>query len=537
MTETLRAILPALQFWQLEAHVWLLAGLSVLELPALVKSVGASRWTWASALSTAALALGLAAGVAPRTSRIYYDEQIYQHIGQNMADRHRAEMCNEGRMDAGRLECARPEYNKQPNGYPHLLSVGYRLFGVRDRLAWAVNNACAALLPIVVFLAAAVVASGYVSAGTGTGAPRWVAAAPPLAALVAALTPQQLLWSNTAAVEPSAALAGAVAVTTAVWFVHSRRTSALIWAVAATSYACQFRPESLLIVVVVAGVIVLGARGEFLRPRVWVAAGLGAILALPLAMHMMLMGNQGWGTTGPRLSLSFLAPNLAVNGPFYFSNVRFPAACTVLALVGVAATWRRALGPIWLLYFGLFWGVFLVFYAGSYDYGADVRYSLMTYPPVALAAGFGAAWIAGRLPRRGPAILALGLLAQFTWFLPLVRATGEEAWMARADVAAARSFASLVPDDAIVLTHNPSMFLLWGTSAAQMSIAVRDQDFVPAYLSRRHAGGVYLHWNFWCEVPDPSQAGFCTAIRDRFDMELVAERRERDKRFALYRLR
>ena len=33
------------------------------------------------------------------------------------------------------------------------------------------------------------------------------------------------------------------------------------------------------------------------------------------------------------------------------------------------------------IYFLVFFAIDLVFYAGSYNYGADVRYSLMTYPP------------------------------------------------------------------------------------------------------------------------------------------------------------
>ena len=50
------------------------------------------------------------------------------------------------------------------------------------------------------------------------------------------------------------------------------------------------------------------------------------------------------------------------------------------------------------VYFLLFFGIDLVFYAGSYNYGADVRYSLMTYPPIAVLGGLGAAQLA-RLDR------------------------------------------------------------------------------------------------------------------------------------------
>ena len=54
-------------------------------------------------------------------------------------------------------------------------------------------------------------------------------------------------------------------------------------------------------------------------------------------------------------------------------------------------------------YFLLFFGIALLFYAGSYDYGADVRYSLATYPPLAILGGLGMArlvrWIERLEPR------------------------------------------------------------------------------------------------------------------------------------------
>ena len=79
--------------------------------------------------------------VAPRTNRIFYDEQIYQSIGQNLADLRLAQMCNDGSVEYGRLQCASGEYNKQPYAYPHLLSLAYRLFGVHAWTAFAVNAA------------------------------------------------------------------------------------------------------------------------------------------------------------------------------------------------------------------------------------------------------------------------------------------------------------------------------------------------------------------------------------------------------------
>jgi hypothetical protein len=155
--------------------------------------------------------------------------------------------------------------------------------------------------------------------------------------------------------------------------------------------------------------------------------------------------------------------------------------------------------------------------------------------------GIGAArlarMLAGRLPMPYPAAAIAGLLiVQFTWYLPWVRAVGEEAWAARADVAFAREAAGELPPNAVVLTHNPGMFHLWGVSAAQLSLASTDPDYVRDVLRPRYSGGIYAHWNFWCNVPDPVQRGFCDRGLAAYPAALVRERRVRDFRYALFRL-
>ena len=99
-----------------------------------------------------AVAVGLTVFVAPRTNRIYYDEQIYQSVGQNLADLKLAQMCNDGIVEYGRLQCWSGEYNKQPYAYPHVLSLAYRLFGVRPATAFVVNAAVMGLTVCCLYL-------------------------------------------------------------------------------------------------------------------------------------------------------------------------------------------------------------------------------------------------------------------------------------------------------------------------------------------------------------------------------------------------
>jgi len=518
----LREELRVSEFWILEALCLAVIATTLAGLRQIASAVNAGDRVLLAAVCALAFALVL---VAPRTNRIFYDEQIYQGIARNLSDLHLAQMCNDGTVEYGHLQCWRNEYNKQPYGYPYFLSLGYRVAGVSEGVAHWLNVSLSAATACALFLITLLLTGNRLSAG--------------LAGLSFALIPEQLRWSHTAASEPSAAFVCTLAVLAAVVFVRSRTATALVWVACASSFAAYFRAEAVLVLPVIGVMILVSARSELGRSRLWWVAALGALLLVPEIAHLAAVRNEGWGTSDQRFSLAYLAHNLWTNGAFYFGDHRFPPIVTVLAFAGLAQLRATFAIALWWL---LFWSVFLFFYAGSYDYGADVRYSLLSYPPLALLAGVGGSWIAAAAQRVFPsatwanAAVAAVLLVQSTLYLPWVRAVGEEAWAARADVAFARIAAHELPANAIVLTHNPSMFHVWGVSAAQLSIAAEEPDYVRSELGRRYAGGVYLHWNFWCNTSDSEQVRFCEQARTNHPVELVREGRERDYRFALYRL-
>src|SRR6185295_1260735 len=103
----------------------------------------------------------------------------------------------DGTVEYGRLQCWSGEYNKQPYAYPHVLSLAYRVFGVGPETAFAVNTAVMAATVVAVYLLVCLLFANRDAAF--------------FAGLILALTPQQIAWSATAAVEPSASLASVVA--------------------------------------------------------------------------------------------------------------------------------------------------------------------------------------------------------------------------------------------------------------------------------------------------------------------------------------
>ncbi len=522
----LRGLLQRWQFWVLEAHFLLLLATTVRAIPHLSRALPSRRQVLASAAASALLAWALTTWVAPRSSRIYYDEQIYQGIGQNLADLHLAQMCNDGTVEYGRLECRRGEYNKQPYGYPYLLALVDRVAGTSEHNAFRLNTLVNGATAGVAVLLSALLFRAPFAAG--------------MSGLVFALLPMQITWSNTAASEPSAAFACAVAALAVVLFVRDRGWPTLAWLVTAASFASTFRPESVLVVPLVVFALMMLAHEELSKPRLWWAALGGLALFAVTIVHAAAVRDEGWGAAGSRLAFFHAAGNLSVNLPFYFGDERFPVLFGIAALAAVCLPGQRR-EKMWLAgFFLLFWGVFLFFYAGSYNFGADVRYSLMSHVPGALLAAWAIGWGTDRARavcgRWAPTLAVAAVCFQFLWYLPLVRATGEEAWAARADVEFAAEFARTLPHNAIVLTHNPSIFHVRGVNAAQMSLAQTERSYVRDSLFPRYAGGVYLHWNFWCNVGDPKQVNFCRDALEAFPHTPIEQRKVRDYAYTFYRL-
>jgi hypothetical protein len=524
---TFRAALTSWQYYALEIQFLLFVACSVVCIPTVVRQLAPPRAAVAAALAAALLALSVIALSVPRTNRIFYDEQIYEGIAQNLSDLSRAQMCNDGTVEYGRLHCTRGEYNKQPYGYPYIVSVAYRAFGVHENIAHTLNTLMAVVFVLAVFLT------------TGALAGDWRAAA--FAALAAAIVPEHLIWSNTAAVEPSAAAMLSLTLLAAVWFTRVRTHVSLVWMIATTAFAMQFRIESALIVPVVLLVLVLYAPDALRRRSFWLGVLGGVLLSAVHGAHLVAVSNESWGAPAERMALTFVTQNMLPNALYYVDNTRFPLLVSVCAAVGVFVRRDRAV-LVPAVAFGVFWSVYLFFYAGSYEYGADVRYALMSHGPLAMLAGCGVSWMLStwtrhvRNPRYASAAVVAAFAFQLLLLMPHVRSIGEGAWAARADVQFADRMATRIGPRGMVLTHNPSVFLVRGVNAAQLSMALTDEAYVTNALLSRFAAGVFIHWNFWCNTDDKVHVAVCSDALARFPHELVEEYRERDQRFAFYRI-
>src|SRR5262245_3721942 len=420
----LREQLKILSILCLEINFFLVI-LAIVANVSLVRGLFApiSRQAWWYLLAILLTGIVLVVCVPPRVHRLYYDEDIYANIGQNMAALGKAQACNQGLYEYGEFRCHQGDYYKEPNGFPFWLALGFRLFGMHENVAFVMNNVSYGLTVLSAFGLA------FLLFGSTSGAL--------YAALIYSVMPLNIRWANTVAAEPTAALWAGVALCAVLIRVRSSSHRAWLLAAVTMPLAAQFRPESLLIWIVAFLTILCFQPKVVLQQQGEWSLFLALLLLVPMVLHLCAVRGEPWGADGPKFSLTYVLSNLAVNGPFYWMNQGFPLLFTVLGLVGVG--WREQVREktILLIWFLLFWGAFLPFYAGSYGYGVDVRFSLVSYLPLAILAGRGAdklgVWITASkgLPGHYAVLLAIALV--FGSFLPLIRSTGEEAWAARAD--------------------------------------------------------------------------------------------------------
>jgi hypothetical protein len=218
-------------------------------------------------------------------------------------------------------------------------------------------------------------------------------------------------------------------------------------------------------------------------------------------MQLLAVREESWGAAdGVRFSIAYVARNFGVNFGYFWNGKWFPAAFSLLAALGIfqiGLISRRIL--IWCLaWFFAAWGVFIFFYAGSYEYGTDSRFAVISAAPVALFAAFGVVIIARVLTKHRVVIVALTGVLVFHWSATAsyVTTVGRQAEESRADIHFVRWSARRLPEKSVVLTNVPYAWHLNGISAAEINILAPQLKDMSS-LAQQFPGGVYLHWGYW----------------------------------------
>jgi len=530
--EAQRLLVPESTMWGMHAcFVVIAAGLAASARP-LYQLLGRRR---------ALTALGIAVGghfvcyLAPQTNRIFFDEHIYMQIGQTIAHTGRAEGANYARVEYGKFEMYDAWVNKQPNGLPYLLSWIYRLVGVSDSSSHFLNRALTGLTAAAIYLSLAL-APWALPAGAALAA-----------ALLFLFTPLIPWWGHTVAVEPASAASVAFAFLAACAHARLRDrnsaqglpTTALLLA-GATGFAVYFRPESMLVFPLVA-LVLWSTDDRFIEDlSAWAALALSIALAAPNTMHLWSMRTESWGATdGRRFDLDFVQENFKSNGGYFIDGEWFPFAGTVLAVLGLVWLLRRnrtALVAIGL-WFAMAWGIFVLYYAGGYHYGASSRYGLISCAPVALFMGIGAAALFRRLRTRPAWLGALAAAGLINWVAAMdyVPTLTREAIEAQDDSDFVKAMAKILPSGALVISPDPCMWNLQGINSSQYFVLENMLHTEMRELASQYPGGIYQHWSFWHNA-EPEMARYTAEYLAQVDAVPFHRVTSQAFKLGLYRL-
>ena len=97
-------------------------------------------------------------------------------------------------------------------------------------------------------------------------------------------------------------------------------------------------------------------------------------------------------------------------------------------------------------------------------------------------------------------------------------------------------FVDMLPERSIVLTQNPTMFLLWRQNAIQTYAGINNPDLIKT-LFEKYQGHVYFHHNYWCNTKNKRNIRLCQDIRERYELEKIAEETEQDYRYGIFKMK
>ena len=511
--------------------VAMLAGAAALA-PNLRALLGARR-LWI-ALGLAALGY-LACGLAPKLNRILFDEHIYMQIGQTIAHTGRAECATYAKVEYGNFDLISGGVNKQPNGLPYLHSLVYRVFGVSTAASHQLNRVLIGLAAAGLYLALCLL-PWRLPKGAGLAA-----------ALLFIFTPLVPWWGHTTAVEPGAVATVVTAFFAACLYVRLRDGASIqgtaasaLFLAGATAFAVYFRPESLLVLPLVAAVL-WADEDRFLKDFfAWAALALVLALILPNLLHLWAVRGENWGATdGRRFDFAFIGKNFRTNAGYFFTSEFFPLAGAIMAIFGF--TWllvrNLAAALVLALWFALSWGIFVLFYAGSYHYGASSRYALVSCAPVAACMGVGAAWLVQTLRHRPlfGYVLAAGLGLNWITCFAYVPTETREAAGAREDIRFVVRQAAKMPHASLVISRAPTVWLVEGVNACELAKIEESVRHNLRELVNQYPGGIYFHFGYWDNV-EPAMANMAVNLLVGAGAAEVERRRCQEHVFALFRL-
>ncbi|MBL7169615.1 MAG: glycosyltransferase family 39 protein [Candidatus Aenigmarchaeota archaeon] len=488
--------------------------------------------TWLILLLIFIIGFSLRMFITPHTMRVFFDEDIYLDIAKEIIVRQDAGLCNYGDQNG----CYDPTFMKWPNGHPFLLAISYLFFGSSQETGFGTGAFLGSLGIIIVFLIAYLFSEkekiGLYSA------------------LVFALLPVHIMWSGTAASEPTFIFFILLTLLTFLMAFKSKTNSWNLYflSVMCLTYAIQIRSEGGILLPIFGLFMILfdeKLKARLLNRKFIFAWSLMLILLTPYIIHTIHAGQTDtWGSSGKKFGFEYTKRNVPENLHFWlkgYETLENPFWFTLFALTGLIYLLVKDrkicifLGISFLVFFMLYG----FFYAGSVRFGADVRYSLTGYPWYVILAGYGLYFIHNLLEKTlKNEWLVLGLLFVLIFVIfyfnskYITQEIGEiqEAKHARAYHNFAVETVEALPKNCYIMSHTPSMFLIMDYPSLQLWNGQNEKVMTEVF---NKTDCVVFDDNYWCNI-EPYKNSVCKHMFDSFKLEEIDHVEFDNRNYTMY---
>lgn len=458
---------------------------------------------------------------APFTHRVYFDEDMYINVAMNIAGSNKALKTNLGTP----TNCFEGEYNKDPSGLPALISIPFSFLGPSEYLASRVTVVICLFNALLAFLLAYLFFKDQAVAL--------------FSALIFILLPENLIWASTVAAEPYQLFFVGLTILGLVLFKQTKNNYLLMFSLAGLAYAAQIRLEGILLLLPVSLYLMMYFNlEEELKNKGFIACFVFFfILLLPQAFSQGVFRGENWGAGNlPMFGLSHFPGNFQTNLFFFFENTRTPLLVTLLAIGGLLPVKENFKAKLfWGLFFTVFFGIFLFFYAGSYNYGTDVRFSLILNLPLAILAASACQKIRLIFLSRLSSLLAYTLIVAglFLSFLSVFKSIplGEESIEGRFSHDYMVACLRALPKNSFLFSYDPCIAVINGQGGAQTFHLLQKEKMKTVFASAKH---VYLFRDIWSYLP-PYKSDWPKYYASH-KIKFIAGQTFRDKAYNLYEI-
>lgn len=470
--------------------------------------------------------------VSPKRERILYDEDIYINTAQCINNFHKNSYCTNGKFVNDQYFCTSTRFNKQPPGYPLTLSLYFNFTGVSRFKAFFFNNIVfIANIILIFFIVHLLTKDFHISL---------------LSIILFSFVPITAHWHNSAAAEPTAIMYLNATALSFLSFYKNKKLSLWILSTMFFSLSVFVRYELILIIFPILAFLILDSktRSFVLKNfKFFILSILALFIAIsPILIQFFIFRNNSWGATDQsKFSIKFFRQNFHTNIKFFTNPNQFPIVALPIFLLGIFITKRNKFLEFFFASFAVTFGVYLFFYAGSYEYGADIRYALISLPSVAIIFALSLWRISKKfnLDTKSLFYILIPLFLNLSLLVPHMRYRGEEGWQALWDVDFIQNqIKPRVKKQDYIFTNTPYSYHISRLNGRSTD-SLYNKESIKSLLENTSGRKIYFHHGYWCSLDpeDINVANFCQDfVANNYKLTEVYSETRRGVTYTLYEI-